>query len=300
MKKEKSPNELNNSKKIILSQFHLLGLLILITAVIVIGLKVALKYFTKGDAGVSNGEIQARNNNIRFTLLKETPLYSSPDINDVLVETLERGIKIVITERVKNKWTFIKTMINNRERWLIEQFLQLTPISVEQGQNLPIGNEGVNINNPLPFDYKPTDLEKIPLKYLSPYDTRTHYLRKEVLQIISKLIDEANKSGIKIRIISAYRSADYQLKLYQNALRKKKNPDWKGTAKPTYSEHQLGTAVDLSSSENDYDLTENFENTRAFKWIMENKDRFGIVLSYNRYNKEGYIYEPWHFRYIGK
>jgi D-alanyl-D-alanine carboxypeptidase len=88
--------------------------------------------------------------------------------------------------------------------------------------------------------------------------------------------------------------------LYLRSIAKNNNPDQNGTAKPTYSEHQLGTTVDLTSKQAGYRLTQDFEKTKAFKWLKENMAKFNMVLSFPRNNSQGYIYEPWHIRYVGK
>ena len=63
-----------------------------------------------------------------------------------------------------------------------------------------------------------------------------------------------------------------------------------------YSEHQLGTTIDISDGKSG--LVVSFENTNSFKWLKENAYRYGFILSYPKGNAY-YIYEPWHFRYVG-
>jgi LAS superfamily LD-carboxypeptidase LdcB len=269
---------------------------IVFAAVIFLGIKVVVKYAVKKPALlIQNNETLPFK---RITMLNPTPLYANPDINDVLQETVPAGTVISVDKIVKNKWTFFRIKTESSYRWVIAQFVQHIPVNIPQGQNLPIGREIINVNNPLPYHYKPGDLHVVNKKYLSPYDMRKHALREEALKVFCKIIDDARKDGIKLVIVSAFRSAHYQMRLYKNALNKKNNPDWMGTAKPTYSEHQLGTAVDLSSPEIGYDLNESFENTRAYFWLKSRLEKYGIRLSYPRNNAEGYIYEPWHYRYM--
>ncbi|MFH1704471.1 MAG: M15 family metallopeptidase, partial [Patescibacteria group bacterium] len=64
-----------------------------------------------------------------------------------------------------------------------------------------------------------------------------------------------------------------------------------------YSEHQLGTAVDLITTGLG-GKTDGFENTTAYQWLLSNAYRFGFVLSYPNGNSY-YSYEPWHWRFIG-
>ena len=70
----------------------------------------------------------------------------------------------------------------------------------------------------------------------------------------------------------------------------------KVSARPGFSEHQTGLAIDINS------LDESFENTVAGKWLAENSSKYGFILRYPK-GKEGitgYNYEPWHLRYVGK
>ena len=72
-------------------------------------------------------------------------------------------------------------------------------------------------------------------------------------------------------------------------------------AVPGTSEHELGLAVDLT--DNDYrELDEAQEDTATQKWLMENSWRYGFILRYPNDKSEatGIIYEPWHYRYVGK
>lgn len=74
------------------------------------------------------------------------------------------------------------------------------------------------------------------------------------------------------------------------------------SARPGHSEHQLGTAVDIANSVCG-DFTANCEgNTSLYNWMLENAQNYGFVLSYphDRVAETGYVYEPWHWRWIGK
>ena len=72
-------------------------------------------------------------------------------------------------------------------------------------------------------------------------------------------------------------------------------------AMPGTSEHELGLAVDLVDTDYPY-LDEAQENTDTQKWLMENSWRYGFILRYPNDKSEitGIIYEPWHYRYVGK
>ena len=91
----------------------------------------------------------------------------------------------------------------------------------------------------------------------------------------------------------------------------KKHPDWTleqcsaevltYSALPGESEHQTGLCVDLISTKNVV-LDETFADNPAYAWLTENAHNFGFILRYptNKSDVTGIIYEPWHYRYVGK
>lgn len=157
----------------------------------------------------------------------------------------------------------------------------------------------VNKQNALPSQYSPKDL--VDLKQLG-LTTKTLYLRKIVIKDLQQMINDAKKVGINLEIVSGFRSYEYQKTLYQQSVQSRGEAyTSKVIAKPGHSEHQLGTTIDFgcSCSKN---LKEEFETTPQSKWLLENAYKYGFALSYpkNKTDITGYIYEPWHFRYIGK
>jgi LAS superfamily LD-carboxypeptidase LdcB len=126
-------------------------------------------------------------------------------------------------------------------------------------------------------------------------------LRRKALRVFERLIDHAEYDGVHIRILSAFRDAEYQSNLYARALRRH-GLFQNSVARPGHSEHQLGTACDLTSNEINSGLSKSFETTLAYQWLTYHAAGYGIALSYPKHKVEvtGYIYEPWHYRYIGK
>ena len=107
----------------------------------------------------------------------------------------------------------------------------------------------------------------------------------------------AKKDGIGIRNVSAYRSYNTQKDLYNGYV--SRNGQAKAdtfSAKPGTSEHQTGLATDINS------VSDEFANTKAYKWLAENSYKYGFILRYPKGKEHitGYKYEPWHFRYVGK
>lgn len=114
---------------------------------------------------------------------------------------------------------------------------------------------------------------------------------------LSEMIAAAAKDGINLWIASGFRSYSRQETLYNNYVaRDGKAAADRYSARPGYSEHQTGLAFDLNS------LEQSFGETKEGKWIAENCWKYGFILRYpkNKEAKTGYMYEPWHVRYLGK
>ena len=115
-----------------------------------------------------------------------------------------------------------------------------------------------------------------------------------------KMADNARKENLTIKVTTGYRSYNFQSTLYNNYVKADgvKNADTY-SARPGYSEHQLGYSADLT---NDKNVSFNsFEKTDEFKWLQDNAHKYGFILRYPK-NKEyitGYMFESWHYRYVG-
>jgi len=108
--------------------------------------------------------------------------------------------------------------------------------------------------------------------------------------------NHAKEEEISLKIISAYRTNEFQAYLYNKYKTNngEKNAD-RYSARPGHSEHETGLAIDIN------DVSQAFENTKAFTWLQENAHKYGYILRYPR-NMEtitGYMYESWHYRYVG-
>lgn len=142
--------------------------------------------------------------------------------------------------------------------------------------------------------YTPTDLVTVP-----GFPAMT--LRQEAAAAFDTMRNAAQKEGISLRVISGYRSYATQQALFaQYSSVSGEEAANTFSARPGYSEHQLGTTIDFGNNDAN-DLTKEFENTLQGQWLMDNAHHYGFVMSYPSGKEEitGYIYEPWHYRYIG-
>jgi len=149
----------------------------------------------------------------------------------------------------------------------------------------------------LKSSYAPTDLQRIP-DYM--YPARELWLREEALRKLEQLWQAASDEGVTLTIISAYRSYDYQKTLFQNyANSYGEEAANRFSARPGQSEHQLGTTVDFGGTT--VDLKAAYADTEQGRWLAENAYKYGFAMSYPKGKEDitGYIFEPWHYRYIG-
>lgn len=122
-------------------------------------------------------------------------------------------------------------------------------------------------------------------------------LTNEVSTAFQKMKNAATKDGITLSIISGYRSYSRQDTIYHNYVQRDgKSEADTYSARPGHSEHQSGLAFDLNS------LESSFANTKEGKWLNEHAYQYGFILRYpkGKTNETGYVYEPWHFRYVGE
>ena len=137
-----------------------------------------------------------------------------------------------------------------------------------------------------------------------------HMVDARIEDALRDMIKGAKKAGYAIYLLSAYRDVEKQTELYEAEVAKwkaagytQKNAEKQaGTivAVPGTSEHHLGLAVDLVSSEH-VKLDEDAEKTKGYKWLVAHCHEYGFILRYPNGATDitGIIYEPWHFRYVG-
>lgn len=161
----------------------------------------------------------------------------------------------------------------------------------------------VLVNKYLKLDenYTPNDLEEINSNNFINGNKNSRKLRKEAKIAFEKLSNDSIKNGTPVYGQSGYRSYQKQEELYNQAIKttgiKKANKD---TAKPGHSEHQTGLTIDVSSNKKGNMLY--FEKTDSFNWMQKNAYKYGFILRYpkGKENIHGFIYESWHYRYVGK
>ncbi len=153
----------------------------------------------------------------------------------------------------------------------------------------------------LPDGFAPGALSAAPLEWLVP-STGGQRLRPDALGALLDLLREAQAVGHELRLRSAYRSFDVQVGTFAYWVELLgEEQAQRESARAGHSEHQLGSTVDIASASVGWELIAEFGSTPEGRWLADNAARYGFALSYPRDGEEvtGYVYEPWHFRYIG-
>lgn len=153
----------------------------------------------------------------------------------------------------------------------------------------------VNKHRYISRDYIPTDLVNMEDGYANnAYGVKE--IRKETYEQFKKMVDDAKKEDIVFYAESAYRDYKYQDQLYEqyiNEYGEEKANTF--AARAGYSEHQLGTTLDLA---NVWTIE---EGDPEYKWIDKNGYKYGFIFRYKKSKEDitGYKAEGWHIRYVG-
>ncbi len=241
--------------------------------------------------------------------LSENLMTNPQTLSNFITETTEEIIKIESELEVP---TEIETTIEIETRLEIEPTTEIeTGLEVETTTGTESEKEVntkmdwnlilVNENNPLPLDFS---IETKTLPNGKEFDERA-------FPYLMQMLEDSKKDGVNLVVCSAYRSYEYQKKLFDDLLKqyinmgKNQEEAYNLTkariAVPGTSEHSLGLAVDIVAL-NYQTLDIGLEKTAEFKWLIENVHKYGFILRYpkDKTDVTGIIYEPWHYRYVGE
>ena len=195
--------------------------------------------------------------------------------------------------------------INTAEKILIEASITAKK-STEVSSEVFITQMGddllvlINKTIRLPVSYTPSDL--VSIDGFIETKKAGMVLRSEAAKALEELNYSAKVDGANIVILSAYRSYWTQAATFSS---------WVGSAgpasaetfsaRPGHSQHQLGTTFDYTSEAVNLGFSKDLTKAAEGKWMVQNAHKYGFVISYPKGAEAitGYIYEPWHYRYIG-
>ena len=189
-----------------------------------------------------------------------------------------------------------------------EEPAQTTPVATKPEQSW--STMLVNQWSYMPEGYVP---EVRPINYqgVSPANNKFDVRAADALE---QMLADARAAGYNMYLVSAYRTHDYQINLYNRKVNEYLNKGYDETtarseasqwvAIPGTSEHCIGLAADIVSStwyNYNSDLTHDFENTEHFEWLYNHCADYGFILRYPKGKESitGITYEPWHYRFVG-
>ena len=164
----------------------------------------------------------------------------------------------------------------------------------------------VNPWNAVPEGYEP---DLVPLSM--DVSVEGSQVDRSCYDALMEMINACNRTVPRVCVVSSYRTHEYQTNSYNRKVQSYLDKGMSQAdaekeaatiiAKPGTSEHQLGLAVDIIDTRL-WELDEKQETLPAQKWLMEHAWEYGFVLRYpkGKIDVTGIIYEPWHYRYVGK
>jgi len=159
----------------------------------------------------------------------------------------------------------------------------------------------VDKEHPVDGEYVPDDLVKI-THYAADRTSEGRFMRSEAAMAFDAMCEAAMAEGIEIVSTTAYRSYEFQASLY-TYYTNLEGQAWADAniAKPGVSEHQTGLAADCSSASVQYELVVEYADTAEGIWLRDHAHEYGFIIRYpmNKQDVTGYVYEPWHIRYVG-
>ena len=277
--------------------------------------------YTKDEAKSTINSLKEKNKinkNTTNYILKVHDLGYSNDVVDYVIRNLNKDQMTDFLARKYNKdfEKYIKNNLfdyKNYDRYIKyhkkHKKLKLDDVVTRIALNLDktYYDDSVLIKNPdeitvlankyfeIPEDYEPSDLVEMDDDYANnTYSTKK--LRKEAYDKFVKMCDASRKSGVKFYAESAYRSFEYQNSLYKEYVRNHGSEEAnKYAAKPGFSEHELGLAIDLA---NIWTITTKGEE---YAWLTKHAHEYGYIIRYKEEWEDvtGYAAESWHIRYVG-
>lgn len=161
----------------------------------------------------------------------------------------------------------------------------------------------VNKELSLPTEYIPKDLVVPNVLFSIDYFDEKKQMRAEAAKALEELFHASEGEDLSLCAISGYRSYQRQYDIFTANIRKQGlKHTVQYSAMPSYSEHQTGLSIDVSTKLVNNRLDSPFAETPEGKWLAENAYLFGYIIRYPEDKTEitGYSYEPWHIRYVGK
>ena len=160
----------------------------------------------------------------------------------------------------------------------------------------------VSKKRPLTNGYIPPDLVTPSVSLNTSKSASENTLRKDTAAALEKLFAAAKLAGIDYILASGYRSEALQATYYNNYVAKSGQAEAdRYSARPGTSEHQTGMSLDVATVDRKNYLDQAFGKDPGGAWLADHAHEYGFVIRYpeGKESVTGYMYEPWHIRYVG-
>lgn len=236
--------------------------------------------------------------------VREEPTTDSKSVGKLTI-----GESIELIEHLDNGWSAVK--YGSERRYIATQYLSEKKPADESDFADPLADDRIVVDptegNPylVVVNAKRAANETYKPELSEIFDTG-YYMEVGVTPYYEEMYTAAKKDGITLTPYSAYRSYERQKNNYINLTKQymsQYNLNEEDAARkaatvilpPGTSEHNLGLAMDICNTRDD------FANTKEFKWLTENAHKYGFILRYTAEKQDitGIVPEPWHWRFVG-
>lgn len=195
-----------------------------------------------------------------------------------------------------NQYDYDSIIAKVNTKVIYDQYTNTTATDMSKGYGIL-----VNKYYYLASDYSPEDLVDVPWKYRFGGANDKIYIRNDAYEAFLEMWNDAQEAGFYLLIDSGFRNYQDQETIY-NQYANKSGISYADSiaARPGFSEHQTGLAIDLYSKQNSSAST--FSKSEVYAWLIKNCCKYGFILRYpeGKSKLTGYNFESWHYRYVGK
>lgn len=160
----------------------------------------------------------------------------------------------------------------------------------------------VHHDRSLPEEYVPGDLVFLDVPFTFDAIDPRRFLRREASEALDDLFAAATADGLPLLGVSGFRSAERQANLFDDyATEDGEEAANRYSARPGHSEHQTGLAVDVVGADGTCPTEACFADRPEAAWLAAHAHEHGFIVRYPADGEAstGYLYEPWHLRYVG-
>lgn len=238
--------------------------------------------------------------------------YNGDEINNIYKLSNKNQEKILKLDKINNIEKYIDITnfnANNIKRYedyqkthkdlALDKIITYVNINLDKKFYTDVETETPTDYTTIVNKFHKLDNDYIPDNLVTVFDNKLGYKMVDVAEkAYEKFIEAATNDGFTFVSTTAYRSYSFQNTLYTNYV-KSDGQELADTysARPGYSEHQLGLAVDLDDPNYDGERL----NDKDYEWVLNNSYKYGFIVRYPHDSEKitGYIEEPWHIRYLG-